>query len=267
MRRLGALVTLGFLVTLVFAGTSGADPGGACFRGRFGTTVDCGGGYVISSPGDPGPGPATGHSAGGTPAKPPVLAEYVANGPNGPCLALGPANPVPNATVVSWLATVHFPPCPTAGHPPGPPVDPVTLAVQFWRTIPLPVPRPSIPPGYAVTGKPAYLVTGGTVDPAPFLRSTPLGRLVIRATGSYEVSWGDGAAPVWNGPYTTDGLPWPSGFIVHTYQLAGTVSVTVREDWIATWSLAGATGTLTGLHTEATIEGFGVEQLQAVLTG
>ncbi len=199
------------------------------------------------------------------------LALYVANGPNGPCMALGPDSPGPNATIVAWLSSVHYPNCPTAppaanGAPAPPPLNPFAMAVQFWQSIPLPVPRPAIPPGYAVTGKPAYLVTNGTTSPAPFTEATPLGPLTVVATGRYLVDWGDPAAPGWSGPYATEGQPWPDGTITHVYDYTGTDTVTVVEDWTATWQLAGAAGTLGGLHTTATIPAFRVGQLQAVIT-
>lgn len=252
-----------------------ADGSGACFRGRFGTTVDCGGGYVIP----PAPSPARPPSVAPSPrpstssSGPTIpLALYVANGPNGPCMAMGPANPTPNATVSAWLATVHYPNCPTTAAVRGqpapqlPPIDPVTLAVQFWQTIPLPTPKPDIPPGYAVTGKEAYLVTNGTTSPPPFREVTPLGPLTVTAVGTYRVDWGDPGDPGWTGPYAEEGQAWPNGQITHVYENAGTDNVTVDEDWTATWQLAGAHGNLGGLHTTATINGFKVEQLQAVLT-
>jgi hypothetical protein len=142
----------------------------------------------------------------------------------------------------------------------------VTLAIEFWKTIPLPVPRPTIPPGYAVTGKPAYLVTHGTVSPPEFVDDTPLGQLTVQAQGEYFVQWGDPQPPRWSGPYGSEGQPWPNGQIAHTYDYVGTYTVTVEEQWTAVWHLAGATGNLTGLHTVATIPNFQVQQLQAVIT-
>src|SRR5262249_51205037 len=149
------------------------------------------------TPGRGGSTEQTAHSGASPakPAKPVALSLYVANGPNGPCMALGPASPAPNATISNWLGTVHYPPCTVSR--PLPTLNPVAFAVTFWRTIPLPVPRPRIPPGYAVTGKPAYLVTNGTTDPPAFTRTTPLGLLTVRATGSYVVDWGDGTIPAW----------------------------------------------------------------------
>lgn len=183
-------------------------------------------------------------------------------------MAMGPANPAPNATIQQWLTTVHYPACAANPNPAAPrpaPIDPVTLAVQFWRTIPLPAPHPQIPPGYAITGKTAYLVTNGTTAPPVYTDNTPLGILTVQANGSYLIDWGDGTTPTWTGPYGQEGQPWPNGQITHVYENAGTYQVTVQEHWTATWRLAGATGTLAGLATTATIPAFRAEQLQAVI--
>ncbi len=191
------------------------------------------------------------------------------------CPITGPGGQVPLVAVPDRNATLPACPLPAAANPATParavaaplPPNPATLAVQFWRTIPLPVPRPNIPPGYAVTGKPAYLVTNGTLTTDRFQLATPLGELTIIARGKYLVDWGDGTAPTWTGPYTTQGLPYPNGNIAHTYDNVGPVTVTVQEVWTATWTLGGAAGTLEALHTTATIAGFPIRQIQAVITG
>ena len=128
------------------------------------------------------------------------------------------------------------------------------------------MPHPSIPPGYAITGKLAYLVTDGTLTPAHYQRATPLGPLTITARGSYFVDWGDGTLPTWSGPYRQEGGPYPGGQVFHTYDFTGTVNVTVREVWTATWALGPAHGALSALHTTGTVPGFPVRQLQAVIT-
>jgi len=196
------------------------------------------------------------------------LQPYLANGPNGLCMALGPTNTALNLPIEMYLATGQVAPCPAQAVGPAPAaVDPATLAVRFWQTIPLPVPHPTIPPGYAVTGKPAYLVTNGTLSPHPYQRPTPLGPLTITAHGKYLVDWGDGTLPTWTGPYDSEGLAYPNGNISHTYDNTGTVTVTIQEVWTATWTLGDATGTLRTLHTTAVITGFQVRQIQAVITG
>lgn len=194
----------------------------------------------------------------------PPLVLTVTQGPNGPCLALTSQN----AAVLAAYQLVHIascPPSPAVGGPPSQTVNPTSIAVDFWRTIPLPVPVPRIPPGYALAGKVAYLVTGGTIDPAPFIESTPLGPLSVTAKGAYMVDWGDASKPGWSGPYSVEGVAYPAGQITHVYDIAGLYNVTVKEDWSANWSLAGLTGQLEGLSTEATISSFKVEQLQTIL--
>ena len=267
------LITAATLVACTFiAGPeapASADSGATCVVGFLGASLLCGGSYTVTQPTRtiPQPPHATPSQTHTTRQAPPPLAPYVANGPAGPCIALGPANPVPNATIASWAAAQHLPPCPTGAGPALPPINPGTLAVRFWQTIPLPVPKPSIPPGYAITGKPAYLVTNGTLAPAPYQQTTPLGPLTITARGSYLIDWGDGTLPTWAGPYRQEGRAYPNGNIFHTYDNTATLTVTVREVWTATWALGPATGALNTLQTTATIAAFPVEQLQAVITG
>ena len=81
------------------------------------------------------------------------------------------------------------------------------------------------------------------------------------------VDWGDGTLPAWTGPYDQEGHPYPNGNISHTYDNVGAVTVMVQEVWTASWRLGAASGNLTALHTTASIPGFPVRQIQAVLTG
>lgn len=262
MRRLAVLFGL-LAMTLTPSGPAWADSSsnGSCDITDFGAAVLCGGGYVTPAPAAATPSSSHNESP---PTTRPVLVEYVANGPNGACLAFGPPSQS-NSAVSDWLSTLQLPPCPATPQRLAP-INPAALAVNFWRTIPLPVPQPSIPPGYAITGKPAYLVTNGQTSPAPYVESTPLGQLTVTAHGSYSVDWGDGSSPTWTGPYSAEGEAWPNGSISHTYDQVGTVTIVVREAWTATWSLAGASGVLGGLQTTATISDYPVQQEQAVIT-
>jgi len=158
------------------------------------------------------------------------------------------------------------PPCPATTAPPLRAVSPATLAEEFWETIPLPRPEPKLPPGYAITGKPIYLLTGDSRTPPPWVRQTPLGTLVVTARGTYTVKWGTGTSPAVSGPYSSTGGTYPHGTITHTYDVAGTYTIRVEETWSATWRLGDYGGSLQDLRTSATVS-FPVHQVQAVLTG
>lgn len=257
-----------FTVGLVPAQFAAADSqgSGSCFRSEDGQDINCGGGYVIGQPGysDSSPSRAPAHPVSSN-VPPPILVQFVANGPNGPCIALGAPSINSNATVSAWLATLNLPPCPATPTVPAR-IDPQLLAQNFWKTIALPVPKPQIPPGYAITGMPAYLVTNSTTAPAPYVFATPLGQLRIDASGSYFVNWGDLRSPGWSGPFPFEGEPYPNGKISHTYDDVGTVTIVVREAWTATWHLGTATGSLAGLATTATIPNYPIRQEQAVIT-
>lgn len=242
--------------------------------------VDCGGSYISTQAGPrqgaaPTPG-APSHGSAPAQASPASSIQWsnLALGPGGaPCVNLVTLPQVVAPTLAN-LAVVHaftstqvslFGLCPQAGATaPVVAVNPAVLAVRFWETIPLPAPHPVIPPGYAITGKAAYLVTNGTVTPAPFAQGTALGALSIVAHGSYSIDWGDGAA---SGPFGAESQGYPNGTIVHTYDNVGTYTVTVTETWTADWQLGAAHGTLNQLHTQAAIPGFGVRQVQALITG
>jgi hypothetical protein len=261
------LITIAVLVLSMLkpALAAAEQNSGACFRGEFATNITCGGGFVIGQPGYSDSSPKAPARPGPSDVPPPVLVQYVANGPKGPCIALGPPNPNSNATVTTWLATLNLPPCPATPAAPAR-IDPQLLAESFWKTVALPVPNPQVPPGYAITGMPAYLVTNSTTAPAPYVFATPLGQLRIDASGAYFVNWGDPRSPGWDGPFPFEGQPWPNGKISHTYDDVGSVTIVVREAWTATWHLGTATGTLGGLATTATIANYPIRQEQAVIT-
>lgn len=151
--------------------------------------------------------------------------------------------------------------CP--GQPGAPPVSPRIIAVSFWQDIPLPKPAPSIAPGWAITGKTAFLETHGQRR-HDYSQSTPFGPLGLAATGQYYVDWGDGQT---TGPYDVEGGPWPDGQITHTYVNVGHYDIVVTEKWSSTWHLGDESGTLSGLQTQGSLPDFRVEQIQAVISG
>jgi hypothetical protein len=138
--------------------------------------------------------------------------------------------------------------------------SPAVLAEVFWGEVLLPHPAPKIDPGWALTGRLAFLETRAPMTQS-FTRDTPLGPLTITATGEFLVDWGDGAR---TGPHPTPGAPWPDGRITHGYTNTGTVDVVVTERWKATWQLGGQSGSLTALSTDGRLDGFAVREVQAV---
>jgi hypothetical protein len=253
-----------------------ASTGPDCTEGDLRNLLICGGYFIVNTPGhasnptgtSPQRAPTSDPTAVATPNPVPVL-ETTATG--GLCLAYtinaGATTPA-EVAYVNQLAKnllVAYAACPAipAVNPAPLAVDPATLAEQFWQSIPLPVPTPAIPPGYAITGKAAYLVTGGTIAPAAYVEQTPLGKLVVRAQGTFDVDWGDGTT---SSGITSVGAAYPHGSISHTYERVATVTVTLTERWTATWSLGAARGTLDELETQATLPNFAVRQVQAVIT-
>ena len=163
-----------------------------------------------------------------------------------------------NAQEQAWVTLLrNYSLCPGAELPQA---DPAVLAEVFWGEVLLPKPVPHIEPGWAMTGRPAYLETRAPMTQT-FTRDTPLGPLTITATGEFLVDWGDGVS---TGPHRDAGGPWPDGRITHGYTKATTLDVVVTEQWRATWALAGRTGNLTALRTEGRIEDLPVREVQAV---
>ena len=140
-------------------------------------------------------------------------------------------------------------------------IDPRVLAQQGWEEVLLPKPQPYIAPGWAITGKYAYLETRGELRDI-FTKATPIGPLEITSTGRYYVDWGDGER---TGPHSVEGGPWPDGEITHTYIDVGHYDVVVTEEWTATWRLGPASGSLSGQQTVGRIDDFRVEQIQVVV--
>lgn len=145
--------------------------------------------------------------------------------------------------------------CPAA---PGEQVPLVVLrdTVRALVTGQLPRPQLSIPPGYALTGMPAYLVTGDehgldyqadhTVPVGPFWFE-----VAIDATGTTIVDWGDGSDPL---VADEPGRPYPEGRVLHTYRDRGRVQVTATDHWTVTFTATGSSGAALTETIEATLE-------------
>ena len=192
-------------------------------------------------------------------------------GPNGePCRAIGyyPLAPVEDPRQPYFYdfeldpATAAFPVCPVRPGDPSPPETPVSYAIRFWQGAKLPAPNPYIAPGWAITGKYAYLETRGSTTHTLTQDDTPFGPLRVDAVGVYYVDWGDGTK---TGPHPYEGGPWRDGRIKHEYLWVGNYDVVVTEKWTATWTFGTESGALTELRTTGRIDDFRVEQLQAVI--
>ena len=242
----------------------------SCISGRDGGELVCGGTYITgtSEPIDQEIG--TRHQSSPVHVHAIPMAPYVANaGPGGaPCIALGPADPTPNATVTAWLATEHLAACPAAKGAAGGPAW--SVAGRAGPPLLAHHPTPRAPAG----GTPGLRRDRQDCLPRHG-RHGDTRRVPVRhpprsadhpGPGYYLVDWGDGTTPTWTGPYREDGLAWPAGPITHVYDDVGSDTVVVHEVWTATWALAGDRGTLTGLATNATIAALPVRQIQAVIT-
>lgn len=165
-----------------------------------------------------------------------------------------------NDEIWLWLEIVRsFPPCRSVQ------IEPEEAAIAVLERVPLPAPAPVIAPGWAITGKPAFLephlsvpIVGGVPTLAES-RPTELGDMAVSATATYRVDWGDTET----GPHAGPGGPWPGGNIVHTWTDMGTYDVVVTAEWTVDWRLGAASGRLT-VPTTGTIPGFRVTQVQAV---
>jgi hypothetical protein len=143
----------------------------------------------------------------------------------------------------------------------------VEEAVRRTAVAQAPRPRPSIPPGLALTGLPAYLVTGHLLGFGPVTRRLDLGTVspsvTFFGTGTTTVVWGDGATSSHDVP----GRPYPDGEVVHTYLDRGTYTVQVIDTWRVTYEVDGILGGVLEATLEpVTIEGFPVQEYQAVRT-
>lgn len=128
-------------------------------------------------------------------------------------------------------------------------ISPGQLITTFWQDTVrnrLSIPQFSVPPGFALVGMTSYLTSTCQTNQT-FFDDTPLGKATIQASGELWVKWN--SMDTWLGPYDSCGTPWPNGIITHVYQKSQLATVELKETWTANWSLAGSTGTLSGLQT------------------
>ena len=101
----------------------------------------------------------------------------------------------------------------------------------------LPRPEPSVPPGYAMTGMAAYLVTDHELSYGPVEHDVDLEifQLTVRVTGTATttVDWGDGTVLTYDQP----GLAYPDGEVTHTYADAGTTDIEIIDSWRLTYDV------------------------------
>ena len=249
----------------------GNTPGGGVIYCR----IEVGGNEVTTVSTSSGPGGIS-RSVGAATTRY-VAYDRLTTGPDGQgCITTGyieqgttPTDGVRTDLITQNILDVHglpleYPPCPEQPRAPGQPAlaeTPSMIARREWERVALPTPQPAIAPGRAITGKLAYLETKGNTAHT-HTSNTVLGQLVIVATGSYVIDWGDGEK---SGPHSFEGKPWPDGQITHNYMNVGYYDVVVTERWTATWRLGGESGVLRTLQTTGRIDDFPVEQIQAVI--
>lgn len=120
------------------------------------------------------------------------------------------------------------------------PTPGVAAALAWERQVQLPGPSLRIAPGWALTGKTAYLEVMG---PRELNREyEALGYpITIDATSTLDVDWGDGT--VERGIRRRGGA-WPEGDITHVYTDLGTYTVTVTQRWTANWRVGTQRGVI-----------------------
>jgi hypothetical protein len=101
----------------------------------------------------------------------------------------------------------------------------------------LPRPEPTVPPGYAMTGMAAYLVTDhelvyGPVDHEVDLEIMQL-TVRVNGTATTTVDWGDGTVLTYDQP----GLAYPDGEVTHTYADTGDVTIQITDSWRLTYDV------------------------------
>jgi hypothetical protein len=127
----------------------------------------------------------------------------------------------------------------------------------------LPLPEPSIQPGWALTGLPSYLEIGA---PAAYSDEVAGGVLPVvvsfEATARYRVDWGDGHVS----EHDSAGGPYPDGDVTYTYADAVDRTVTVTPIWTITATGNGQTFTFPDVELVSSEVELPVRELQSVRT-
>ncbi len=128
----------------------------------------------------------------------------------------------------------------------------------------LPRPRPSVPPGHALTGLPAYLDTGDAHELTYQQTETvEVGavsfRVEISASAESTVDWGDGSPPV---TYDRPGRPHPDGEVHHTYRERGEVTITVTDRWTIDFTATTSSGVSVTDTVTATLDAVVLDDLE-----
>lgn len=140
--------------------------------------------------------------------------------------------------------------------------SPQQVALSFLQDFTLPAPQPVVAPGWALTGKTAYLDSNAQPT-AQAGYDTVLGPLTFEARWTHlTVDWGDGRGPL---RYDSLGGPWPDGDVTTVYGDTATVAIDVVQYWTLTWNVGGGGGQIDGMSSTATIPDFQIRQLQAVI--
>ena len=117
------------------------------------------------------------------------------------------------------------------------PPDVLDDVVTETVTDQLPRPAPSVPPGYAMTGMAAYLVTDHELEYGPVDHEVDLEimQLTVRVNGTATttVDWGDGTVLTYDQP----GLAYPDGEVTHTYADTGDVTIQITDSWRLTYDV------------------------------
>lgn len=149
--------------------------------------------------------------------------------------------------------------CPNSPTPAG--MSPAAAAALAWRDmVQLPKPGLWMAPGKALTGMAGCLEIGG---PSAMSRGFDVfGMPVSLSIGStYDIDWGDGTSLT---GVTSHGGPCPDGDLKHAYAKRGNVTITVTQNWTATWSAGGTGGTIAGVLRTVQTLALSVEEAQAV---